>query len=173
MARAMFRLGEFNSVSKGGKEPLRSRSFLSRSVGWLIGGIWVVCQIVLITWGTLAIYYSNLPWAALRLTLAAAFAAFAVWACWVSPRRSMSVVFLGLFFVVVVWWISIPPSHDRPWRPEVAVMPRVIIDGDRVRITGVPHFHYRPRDDFTAGYEEGEIRLAPFIRRYFFLVHLR
>jgi hypothetical protein len=79
MARAMFRLGEFNSVSKGGKEPLRSdRSFLSRSLGWLIGGIWVVCQIVLIAWGTLAIYYSNLPWAALRLTLAAAFAAFAV-----------------------------------------------------------------------------------------------
>src|SRR5262249_1602629 len=40
MARAMFRLGEFNSV-KGGKEPLRSdRSFLSRSLGWLIGGIW-------------------------------------------------------------------------------------------------------------------------------------
>jgi hypothetical protein len=37
MARAMFRLGEFNSVSKGGKEPLRSdRSFLSRSLGWLI-----------------------------------------------------------------------------------------------------------------------------------------
>ena len=63
-------------MSKGGKEPLRSRSFLSRSLGWLIGGIWVVCQIVLITWGTLAIYYSNLPWAALRLTLAAAFAAF-------------------------------------------------------------------------------------------------
>src|SRR6476660_1420875 len=61
MARAMFRLGEFNSVSKGGKEPLRSdRSFLSSSLGWLIGGIWVVCRIVLIAWGTLAIYYSSL-----------------------------------------------------------------------------------------------------------------
>src|SRR5260370_20232905 len=138
MARAMFRLGEFNSVSKGGKEPLRSRSFLSRSLGWLIGGIWVVCQIVLITWGTLAIYYSNLPWAALRLTLAAAFAAFAVWACWVSPRRSMSVVFLGLFFVVVVWWISIPPSHDRPWRPEVAGIPRRDIAVDAAPTAAVP-----------------------------------
>jgi hypothetical protein len=161
MARAMFRLGESNSVSKGGKEPPKSdRSFLSRSLGWLIGGIWVVCQIVLITWGTLAIYYSNLPWAALRLTLAAAFAAFAVWACWVSPRRSMSAVFLGLFFAVVVWWISIPPSHDRPWRPEVAVMPRAIIDGDRVRITGVRNFDYRSRNDFTVRYEEREISLS-------------
>ena len=111
----MFRLGEFNSVSKGGKEPLRSdRSFLSRSLGWLIGGIWVVCQIVLIAWGTMAIYYSNLPWAALRLTLAAAFAAFAVWACWVSPRRGVSAVFLGLFFVVVVWWIFDPSFAQSP-----------------------------------------------------------
>jgi len=24
-----------------------------------------------------------------------------------------------LFFGVVVWWISIRPSHDRNWRPEV------------------------------------------------------
>src|SRR4029450_1167803 len=161
MARAMFRLGESNSVSKGGKEPLKSdRSFLSRSLGWLIGGIWVVCQIVLITWGTLAIYYSNLPWAALRLTLAAAFAAFAVWACWVSPRRGISAVFLGLFFAVVVWWISIPPSHDRPWRQEVAVMPRVIIDGDRVRLTGARNFDYRSRNDFTVRYEEREVLLS-------------
>jgi hypothetical protein len=173
MARAMFRLGEFNSVSKGGKEPLRSRSLLSRSLGWLIGGIWVVCQIVLIAWGTLAIYYSNLPWAALRLTLAAAFAAFAVWACWVSPRRSMSAVFLGLFLVVVVWWISIPPSHDRPWRPEVAVMPRVIIDGDRVRITGVRNFDYRSRNDFTVRYEEREIRLSHLTALDFFVSYWR
>ena len=41
-------------------KPLRSdRSFLARSLGWLIRGIWVVCQVVLIAWGTLAIYYSN------------------------------------------------------------------------------------------------------------------
>ena len=85
-------------------EPLRSeRSLLARSLGWLIRGIWVVCQVVLIAWGTLAIYYSNLPWAELRLMLAAAFVAFAVWACWVSPRRGMTAVFLALFFVVVVW----------------------------------------------------------------------
>jgi hypothetical protein len=79
MARAMYG-PEDSIVSKS--EPLQShRGFLSRSLGWLIGGIWVVCQIVLIAWGTLAIYYSNLPWGEPRLALAAAFAAFSVWAC--------------------------------------------------------------------------------------------
>src|SRR6516162_7353842 len=168
----MFRLGELNSVSKGGKEPLRSdRSFLSRSLGWLIGGIWVVCQIVLIAWGTLAIYYSNLPWASLRLALAGAFAAFAVWACWLTARRAMSAVFLVVFAGVVAWWISIAPSHDRPWRPEVAVMPRAIIDGDRVRITGVRNFEYRSRNDFTVRYEEREVSLSHLNSLDFYLCY--
>jgi len=143
------------------EEPLSSdRSFRSRFLGWLVGAIWLVCQILLFAWGTLAILYSNLPWAELRLALAAAFAAFAVWACWVSPRRSMTAAFLVLFFAVVVWWISIAPSQDRNWRPEVAVMPRAIIDGDRVRITGVRNFDYRSRNDFTVRYAEREISLS-------------
>ena len=115
---------------------------------------------MLIAWATLAIYYSNLPWAGLRLGLALAFAAFAIWAFWLSRQRRMSVVAIALFLGVVAWWISIRPSHDREWRPEVAVMPRVVIDGDRVRITGVRNFDYRSRNDFTARYEEREVWLS-------------
>src|SRR5215510_8160799 len=143
------------------KEPLSShRGFLSRFLGWLIRGIWFLCQAVLVTWATLAIYFSNLPWAGLRLGLAAAFAAFAIWALWLSRQRRMSVVFIVLFLGVVVWWISISPSHNRPWRPEVAVMPRAVVDGDRVRLTGVRNFDYRTRNDFTVRYEEREVRLS-------------
>jgi hypothetical protein len=111
-------------------------------------------------WATLAIYYSNLPWGELRLGLALAFAAFAIWALWLSRQRRMKVAFILLFLGVVAWWISIAPSHDRPWRPEVAVMPRARIDGDRVRITGVRNFDYRSRDDFTVRYEEREVELS-------------
>jgi Domain of unknown function (DUF4105) len=136
------------------------RGFLSRSLGWLIAGIWFLCRALLIAWATLAIYYSNLPWAGLRLGLALAFAAFAIWAFWLSRQRRMPVVALGLFLGVVAWWISIRPSHDREWRPEVAVMPRVVVDGDRVRITGVRNFEYRSRNDFTVRYEEREVWLS-------------
>jgi hypothetical protein len=115
---------------------------------------------LLIAWATLAIYYSNLPWAWLRLGLAVAFAAFAIWALWLSRQRRMSVAFIVLYLGVVAWWIAIPPSHDREWRPEVAVMPRAVIDGDRVRITGVRNFDYRTRNDFTVRYEEREVLLS-------------
>jgi hypothetical protein len=124
---------------------------------------------VLIAWTTLAIYYSNLPWAGLRLGLAAAFAAFAIWAGFLSRRRSMSAVLVVLFLGVVAWWITIAPSHDREWRPEVAVMPRATIDGDRVRITGVRNFDYRSRNDFTVRYEEREVSLSHLTAIDFFV----
>jgi uncharacterized protein DUF4105 len=140
----------------------------TRAVGWVISGVRFLCLALLIAWATLAIYYSNLPWAGLRLGLAGAFAAFAIWALWLSrPRRTIA--FTVLFLGVVVWWIAIPPSHDREWRPEVAVMPRAFIDGDRVRLTGVRNFDYRSRNDFTVRYEEREVLLSHLIGLDFYV----
>ena len=115
---------------------------------------------MLILWATLAIYYSNLPWPGVRLTSAISFAAFAVWAVWFAPGRRMSVALIALYLGVIGWWMSISPSNDRQWRPEVAVMPRAFIDGDRVRLTGVRNFEYRAPDDFTVRYEERELSLS-------------
>jgi hypothetical protein len=143
------------------EEPLNFlRGFLPTFFGWLVATIWFLCWAALVAWATLAIYYSNLPSAGLRLALAGAFAAFAVWALLLSRQRRMSVIVIALFLGVAAWWISIRPSHDRPWRPEVAVMPRAFIDGDHVRLTGVRNFDYRTRDDFAVRYEEREVLLS-------------
>jgi len=115
---------------------------------------------VLVAWAALAIYYSNLPLAGLRLGLAGAFTVFAIWAFWFSRQRRMSVIAMVLFLGVVAWWSSIPPSHDRNWRPEVAVMPRAVVDGDRIHFTGVRNFDYRTRNDFTPHYEERDVFLS-------------
>src|ERR1700692_2066680 len=96
----------------------------------------------------------------MRLALATAFAALTIWAIWFSRQRRMHAMAIVLFLGVVAWWISIRPSHDRIWRPEVAVMPRAVVDGDRVRLTGVRNFDYRARNDFTVRYEEREVQLS-------------
>ena len=157
------------ALIRGGGTLKLSSSFLSWSLGWLIRGVWFLCQVLLITWAALAIYYSNLPWAGLRLALAASFAAFAIWLLWLSRQRRTSVVFIVLFLGVVAWWVSILPSHNREWRPEVAVMPRVFVDGDRVRITGVRNFDYHSLNDFTAHYEEREVQLSHLTGLDFFV----
>ena len=145
------------------------RGFLFKSLGWLARALWFLCQLLLVAWAALMIYYSNLPWPDLRLALAIAFAVFATWALWFSRQRRMSALFIVLFLAVVTWWMFIFPSHDRPWRQEVAVMPRAFIDADRVRITGVRDFDYRSRDDFTARYEERTVQLSHLTGLDFFV----
>jgi hypothetical protein len=139
--------------------PGAQRGALRRLMAGLLAALWALVLFLVVAWAALAIYFSNLPWAWLRLVAAIAFVAFAVWALlWSRPRRTY--VFLAGFLAVLVWWIAIPPSHDRPWRPEVAVMPRAFIDGDRVRITNVRDFTYRSRNDFDIRYEERQIQLS-------------
>jgi uncharacterized protein DUF4105 len=138
---------------------------------WLIAGIKLLVQILVVTWTTLAVYFSNLPWPALRLALAVAFAAFAIWAFWLSRQRRMPVVVIALVFGVIGWWLTIAPSNNRNWRPEVAVMPRAFINGDHVRITGVRNFDYRSRNDFTAHYEDREVDLSHLTGVDFFVAY--
>jgi hypothetical protein len=134
-------------------------SLLFKLLRWLLAGIKTLCLILLLVWGTLAIYY-NLPWDWMRLALALVFLMFGIWALWYSRTWRAISIFAGLFLGVLIWFSSIKPSQERRWRPEVAVMPRAFIDGDRVRITGVRNFEYRSRDDFTVRYEEREVSVS-------------
>jgi hypothetical protein len=149
-----------------------SGGVLSKVLNWLVRGTWLLFRVLLIAWATLAIYYSNLPSAGLRLALAISFAALAIWLLWLARDRRASAVFVVLFLGVVAWYLSISPSHDRPWRPEVAVMPRATIDGDQIHITGVRNFDYRSVDDFTVRWEEREVPAFASNRHRFFRVLL-
>lgn len=128
-----------------------------------------ICKFVVALWATLAIYYSNLPWFWLRLALALAFAAFSIRALWLARNRRSLLLFAGLFLGALVWWITIRPTHHRPWRTEVAVMPRATVDGDRVRITGVRDFDYRGVNDFTVRYEDREASISHLTSIDFFV----
>jgi Domain of unknown function (DUF4105) len=143
--------------------------WLFRPLRWLLAGVSLVCQAIIALWASLAIYYSNLPWLWLRLGLALVFAAFSIWALWLARSRRMLLLFAGLFLCVLGWWISIRPTHDRQWRPEVAVMSRAIIDGDRVRFVKVRDFDYRSRNEFTVRYQEREVSISHLTSIDFFV----
>ncbi len=143
--------------------------WLSRPLVWLFAAFGFLVRFVLLGWATLALYFSNLPWPTLRLVLAVLFLAFGIWALWLTRRPRMGWAFAASFLGVAVWWSFILPSHDRPWRPEVAVMPRAFIDGDRVRITGVRNFEFRTRDDFTVRHEEREVSISHLVALDFYL----
>src|ERR1700754_2497706 len=75
-----------------------------RLLRWAWAMVRATLQLLLIGWGTLAIYFPNLPSAWMRVALALTFAAFAVWALWLSGRPKMRWAFAGAMVGVVAWF---------------------------------------------------------------------
>lgn len=69
-----------------------------------------------------------------------------------SPRRAaFAVVFAVL--VVTAWWIRIPPSNDRDWQRDVALLPTAELSGSRLTVHNVRNFDYRSETDYTERWE--------------------
>jgi hypothetical protein len=132
-------------------------------IRWIGRALRNVLLVLVIAWAFLVIYYSNLPWPVGRLILAVAFAVFAIAAIWFVRRPKWRWTLAGAFAGVVVWYISIPPSNDRPWRAEVERPPHALIDGERVRILNYRNFNYRSSEDFDVRYEEREVDLSRLV----------
>ena len=146
-------------------------SWIHRPFRGLFAGIGFLCKVAIAAWAALAIYYSNLPGPWVRLALSLAFGVFSIWALWLARTRRALLIFAGVFLCVLGWFLSLRPTHDRPWRPDVAVMPRAYIDGDRVRLTSVRDFDYHTAHDFTIRYQEREVSISHLISIDFFVAY--
>jgi len=107
-------------------------------------------------WGTLAIYYSDLPGIELRRNLATAFSLLAAamlgWYLFAVNRGKVLIVFWGLFLLLVIWWSTISPRQDRDWAPEYAKLAYATINGDLITIHNIRNFDYRTETDFVPRY---------------------
>lgn len=130
---------------------------LGRIVRWCFTAL---AFLLLVLWTTLALYYSNLPWPTGRLLMSAGFGLFAVWAFWIHRSSRWRKTLWLLILLVIIWHVMIPPSNDRPWRREVAVLPRAEIDGDNVRLVNYRNFIYRSATDFDERHEVREVDLS-------------
>jgi Domain of unknown function (DUF4105) len=119
----------------------------------LIVATLVPVLLLMVTWASLAIFFSNLPWEPVRLALAIVFPTGVVAAFAFLPRRRRTLVwFLGAFGLVVVWFWLIPASNNRDWKPSVAREPHAIVDGNKVAVFDIRDFQYRSETDFTPHY---------------------
>ena len=107
-------------------------------------------------WGTLAVHYSDLGSSALGSALAASFALISLAVLVGLFLRRWRWRALGVYAVafagLIAWWSGIAPSNDRNWKPEVARLPGVSFDGDRVTVRNIRNFDYRTETDFTPAY---------------------
>lgn len=114
--------------------------------GFLLGWFILGCMVC---WASMAIFYSNLP-AGIRPVAAALFAMGSLAAfVMVRPHGRAVLGFCVIFAVLLAWWFNIPPSNDRDWQPDVAILPSAVIDGDRVTIRNIRNVDYRTEADYT------------------------
>lgn len=121
--------------------------------GRIIGWIFVWLLLLLMTgWGVMAILHSTLP-PYLRPWAAGAFGVLSLLLpMLVRPRRRGVIAFLCLFALLVAWWLTIPPSNNRDWQPDVAVLPWATVAGNRVTVHRIRNCDYRSETDYTCRY---------------------
>lgn len=72
---------------------------------------------------------------------------------------TLAIVF-GVFVVVASWWLTLKPSNNRAWQPDVAQIAWAQINGDEVTLHNVRNCDYRTDTDFTTHWETRTVRLS-------------
>ena len=134
--------------------PFADAASTRRGFVWLrrgAGGLAWCCLGLATVWAVVALYVDvRVPW--LRVPLATTYA-LGLLAVWVRARRPWKgIVTAAAFALVLAWWLSLQPSNDRDWQPEVAVPATAVINGDLVTIKNIRNFEYRSETDFTPHY---------------------
>ena len=125
--------------------------------------LWTVAWLILtgcVIWAAGALYF-DFPIVYLRVPIVSAFA-IGVLAVLIFVRGQwwkLATIF-ALFAVIDLWWLSLRPSNDRPWQPDVAQTAWAEISGDDVTLHNVRNCDYRTETDFATNWETRTFRLS-------------
>jgi hypothetical protein len=129
---------------------LRRASFALVGVAWIVTALWATAAVCF------ADHHGPSPryvLAGLTLVVAAAGAWFALRARrW--PRWLRWAAATAPFLIVLAWYLSLRPSNDRDWGPDVARLAWAEVEGSRATVHNVRNFDYRSETDFTPAWED-------------------
>src|ERR1043166_4482600 len=131
---------------------MRILNFLLWTLVWLIA---FFCAV----WATGALYFDfpkNLGGAAAVVFSVVLLAAV----IFVRGRLvKLAAVFAG-FVLVIGEWLTLKPSNDGQWQPDVAETAWADVNGDQVTVHNVRNCDYRTEDDYTIHWETRTVRLS-------------
>jgi hypothetical protein len=132
----------------------------------------LLLMIGLALWSVLAVYYSNLPGGTLRTIAAAAYALLLLFILFrVRPWWLTRLALFAAFAPIVIWFALTPPSNDRDWQPDVAVLPYADMNGDQVTIHNIRNCDYRTETDYTVHHYDKTFDLTKLRSVDFYLVY--
>src|SRR6266550_7605912 len=129
---------------------MRIIKFTTWTLAWLTA---FICA----TWAAGALYF-DFPKASAFVAILFVIALLAIVIFVRGKLLKLAIVF-GAFAAVVSWWLTLKPSNDREWQPDVAQTAWADINGDEVTIHNVRNCDYRTQTDFTPHWETRTVRL--------------
>ena len=141
-----------------------------RWLRWLALGLaWLILALVS-GWAVMALWF-DVPVVGLRAPLAVIYG-LGVIAAWIFTRRILAMsLTVGGFALVLGWWLTLAPSSDRDWQPDLVVLPWAEISGNRVTIHNVRNCEYRTETDFDVRHDDRTFDLDQLQSVDLFLVH--
>lgn len=107
-------------------------------------------------WGALAVYFGDSDSGIIRNFLSAGFGVFSLvtlislgFPHW---RKRCLYGYGVVFSLILIWWLSISPSNDRQWQPDVAKLAHATFDGDKVTVHNIRNFDYRSEFTYVPAY---------------------
>lgn len=124
-----------------------------RIAGLLLLGVLLLAAFA---WTFGALWYDG-PGAVLTVIATLALVAGLVFA---KPRRMKLGIFALWFSGILGWWLTLEPTQDADWQPDVARLARAEIDGDTVTLHNVRNCDYRTETDYTPRWETRTVKLS-------------
>lgn len=114
----------------------------------------LIIALPFIAWAALALWLDGpeARWAAGLLVSALGIGALVI-IFRVRPFARAAMFLLLLPVPVLAWWLTLTPSNERDWLPDVAHLPSATLEGSRLTLRNVRNFHYRSDTDFDEVWE--------------------
>ena len=121
-------------------------------------GILLLAVVLLIAfaWACGALYYDGPGKVFAAINAIAIPAVFLIAKNW---RLKMG-IFVAWFALVLGWWLTLKPTNDADWQPDVAQLAWAEIHGDTVTLHNVRNCDYRTETDYTPRYETRTISIS-------------
>jgi hypothetical protein len=127
---------------------------------WVGGLLFAVVGLIAAAWAFGAVWFDGPFGAGNKIAAALLAIAFVVVLLFVRPFWRKLGIFVVLFVGVLMWWLSIKPTQDRDWQPDVAEKAWADIQGDEVTLHNVRNCDYRTEADYTPHWETRTVRIS-------------
>jgi hypothetical protein len=127
---------------------------------WVGGLLFAIVGLIAAAWAFGAVWFDGPFRAGNKIAAELLAIAFVVVLLFVRPFGRKLGIFVVLFAGVLIWWLSIKPTQDRDWQPDVAQKAWADIQGDEVTLHNVRNCDYRTETDYTPHWETHTVRIS-------------